>query len=839
MPTSTPLLERDEELAAIERVLASAVAGDGSLATIEGEAGAGKTALLDAAGRQGEKLAMRVLRARGGEYERDFPYGVVRQLFESLLGDETLREELLSGSAASAAPVFEPEVAPTEGADPFAVQHGLHRLVDALAGPAPLLMLVDDAQWADLASLRALAYVGRRLAALPAAMVLTVRTGEPGEHERLLDELRCEPGARTIEPRPLSASAAAELVLSEAGRRPSGEFAAACCDAAAGNPFLLVELLHGLDLERMDDAESDAERLAEVAAAGASRTILARLAQLGGGSKAVARAVAVLEPNAEARLVAALSGLPAERVTDECERLVVAHLLSDSHPVAFVHPLVREAVLGEVPAPRRAAEHARAARLLAEDGAAADTVAAQLLLAEAGGDERVVEELRAAATGALGRGAPEAAVSYLRRALREPPPKGGRLAVSRELGVALLRADEPEGIEVLRAVRSALHDPVARAEVATELSASLAVRRPGAESAALVEESLAEIPDHSTGIGLLLRGFLLMHLLTGLEQIPAGLLPDRDERPDGGTLAGRLILREMAFLHALGLGPIDRVLDLAEGEATDPDLYEADALAGLPAPYALGALTLADCGDRIAEPFTVAIEASKRRGTAPGVSAGHGMRAYCRLADGDLDGATEDVEAALRLIRPTGLRPQLAVCLAAALKTLIARGDPASAQELLDDVWHGRDPGPGLSGAVLLIARGELRHASGRHAEARHDFLAAAERIRWLPYANPEVLGWRTGLALAAAALGNDEEGRQLAREAVRLAREAGGARGVGVALRVLGAVSDGPEGIDLLREAAGTLAPTRARLQHAQALADLGAALRRAGLAAALAEDR
>jgi hypothetical protein len=143
---------------------------------------------------------MQVLRARGGEFERDFPYGVVRQLFDPLLVAPERREELLGGSGAAAAPVFDPAAAAPAGGDPFAIQHGLYGLVLALAEPSPLLILVDDAQWADLASLRALAYVGRRLGGLRVALAVTVRTGEPGDHEALLDELRHAPGALRIEP---------------------------------------------------------------------------------------------------------------------------------------------------------------------------------------------------------------------------------------------------------------------------------------------------------------------------------------------------------------------------------------------------------------------------------------------------------------------------------------------------------------------------------------------------------------------------------------------------------------------------------------------------------------
>lgn len=828
MPASTELLEREEELAGIEQVLGTAIEGAGGLLTIEGEAGAGKTTLLEATAEFGVRAEMLVLRARGGEYERDFPYGVVRQLFESVLRDDSGQEDLFTGNAASAAPIFEPQAAPAEGADPFHAQHGLYWLIADLAASTPLALLVDDAQWADLASLRTLLYVGRRLDELPVALALAVRTGEPGEHERLLDELRREPAARVIVPRPLSARAAATLAEEKAGCLPGDGIATACCDATAGNPFLLVELLRALDLEELAGGGDDVERLVGIAASDASRSILARLARLGEHATEVARAVAVLEPHAEARLIVALTGLRPEEVASVGERLVVANLLTDSRPLAFIHPLVRAAVVSDMPEPRRAADHARAARALSDDGASADAVAAQLLLAEAVADDWAVSELRAAASAALARGAPEGAVRYLRRALREPPARKERLEVSRELGIALLRADDPEGIEVLRAVRSALDDPVARAEIATVVSISLAMRRPGGEGVGLLEGSLAEIPDLRHGIGLDLRAQLLFQAIAGLEYLPEKAMPDPDEMPAADSLEGRGVLNEVAFINALGLGAMAHARELAERALADPAAIEASTLAGFPPHFALAVLALCDRGDAVAKPLDLTIDAAKRRGTLPGVASGHGTRGYCHLVDGELREAQADLNIAIRLIRPTGLRVQLANWLSGALRTLVSRGDPVAAQGLLDEVWRGREPGPGIPGALMLVGRGGLRHATGRHAEARHDFLAASERVKWLPYANPEVLGWRAGLALAEAALGNAEEARRLAEEATRLAREAGGQRGIGIALRIQGAVTEGAEGVELLQGAADVLGGTRARLQHAHALADLGAALRR-----------
>lgn len=826
MPATSELLERDDELAAIEQVLRGAIDGSGGLLTIEGEAGAGKTALLDTAARRGEEAGMGVLYARGGEFERDFPYGVVRQLFEPLLVAPERREELLRDNSAAAIPVFEPGSAPSEGADPLAAQLGLHHLVLALAESTPLLILVDDAQWADLASLRALAYIGRRLGGQRVALALTVRRGEPGEHEPLLDELRRQPDSSMIEPPSLSVVAVATLLAEQKGDVPSDGFAAACRDATAGNPFLLIELIRALDLGEVGGGGADADRLAEHAAGGASRAILARLARLGEPAVASARAVAVLEPNAVARRVATLSGLSLDSVADACERLVVAGLLSDTQPVGFVHPLVRAAVLSEIPKPRRAADHARAARLLSADDAVADAVAAHLLLAEPGGDEWVVAALRSAAAEALNRGAPAAAVSYLRRALREPPPKSDRLAVSRELGGALLRADEPEGIEVLRAVRSALDDPLERASIAAELSVSLAWRRSAGEGVALVEDSLEEVGSDPE-LGLLLRAHLLLQTLSGLERVPPGAMPKREAWPDGDSQAGRSVLRLLSFLYAFGLGRIEHVLELAARAGADLGLYAEDAGAGQPANFVFLAQALADRGDLTLEPIAVAIEAGERRGAVAAVAGGYGIRACCLYLDGDLEGAQADIETALRLT-PSGLLVPQSSWLSGAMKVAVARGEVSAAQELLDDLWRGRAPGSGIPGAFLLVARGELRAASGRHAEARHDFIAAGERVGWLPYANPEVIGWRTGLALAEDALGNAEEARRLATEAVRLAREAGGKRGIGLTLRVLGTVAQGEEGIGVLRDAAEILSRTRARLQHAEALVELGAALRR-----------
>ena len=135
-----------------------------------------------------------------------------------------------------------------------------------------------------------------------------------------------------------------------------------------------------------------------------------------------------------------------------------------------------------------------------------------------------------------------------------------------------------------------------------------------------------------------------------------------------------------------------------------------------------------------------------------------------------------------------------------------------------------------LHGAWLLAARGRLRLAELRPASALDDLLAAGELFVRLRSPSPTTAPWRSDAALARLALGAQAEARVLAAEEVALAEAFGAPRALGVALRAAGLAEDGKRGIELLRQAVGVLEGSAARLEHARAMADLGAALRRAG---------
>ena len=218
------LLERQGETARIESALARARSGNGSYVVVEGPAGIGKTALLGAARTAAAETGMRVLWARGTELERDFSFGVVRQLFEPALVEATEEERanLLQAEAGAAAGLLGlpgGDDAPSSRVDPsFAIPHGLYWLCANLAATTPLCIVVDDAHWADAPSLRFLAFLLTRLDELEVALVVATRPREEGTDTELLATVTSDPSADLIHLPPLTRAAVAQARRVQARR---------------------------------------------------------------------------------------------------------------------------------------------------------------------------------------------------------------------------------------------------------------------------------------------------------------------------------------------------------------------------------------------------------------------------------------------------------------------------------------------------------------------------------------------------------------------------------------------------------------------------------------------
>lgn len=385
------LLERDAALAQIDQHLFDAIAGRGSLLLLEGPAGIGKTRLLMATVQRAHELGISTLSARGSELEREFAYGIVRQLFEAPLIAESPpeRAELLAGAAGRAARLFGVAVPEDDAAEPlldpsFAILHGLYWLCANLGRRSPLLLCVDDAHWADPASLRFLSYLARRLAEFPVAVVAATRPAQSPEASPLLAALATEPSAGILVLAPLSEQAVAELVRLGLATDVEVAFARTCHEVTGGVPFLVQELVRTIADEGIVPTAAAASQVKALAPGTVSQSVVQRLNRLPSAARALARAAAVLG-EADLRLAAGLADVDSGGAATAADALAAAGILAQGRPLRFVHPIVRAAVEADLPAGERAALHAAAAMRLADAGASALRIATHLLAADPAG----------------------------------------------------------------------------------------------------------------------------------------------------------------------------------------------------------------------------------------------------------------------------------------------------------------------------------------------------------------------------------------------------------------------------------------------------------------------
>jgi hypothetical protein len=441
----SPPLEREKELGALADLRARARDGQGGLVLVQALAGLGKSSLLAACMSGARAEGMAVLAARGSELEQGFAFGVCRRLFEARLAAAASQErsELLDGAAAGCAPAIARlglASGPAVEEQLFPILHGLFWLTSNLADREPLLLALDDAHWADRPSLRFLLYLAERVEDLAVALVVCVREGEPTGVGDLLDRLRADPSVTMARPAPLTHRGVDALVH----RRLPGavpELCEAIARSTAGNPLFVTELVGELARE---DIEPDARAAAGIegrAPQAVLPALLARVARL--GAVALARSAALLGDDATLAQAAELARLERDPAVRAADALAGAGILAGGEPLAFTHPLIRHALHADHPAAARAEAHRLAARLLADHGEPVERAASHLLQADRTGDVWAVGCLREAADGATGRGAPDAAVAYLQRALDEPPAPEQRGALLVSLG----RAEYAAGLE--------------------------------------------------------------------------------------------------------------------------------------------------------------------------------------------------------------------------------------------------------------------------------------------------------------------------------------------------------------------------------------------------------
>jgi DNA-binding CsgD family transcriptional regulator len=820
----------------VDELLGAGRAATGRLLLVEGHAGIGKTALLDAAVGRARGGGMTVMRARASELESDFAFGIALQLFEPLLAgaDDETRDRLLAGSAALAGPLLE---RPTSwGGDEaedrsYPVMHGLFWLLTNLAETNPVLIAIDDAHWADRASLRLVLYLLQRLDELAVSIFVARRLGEPGAPNDLLGQIAAHVSSRRVRPTALSREGGRAMVVAALPDADEA-FADACWRMTEGNVFLLGELIGCIRVESWQPTAENASRIGTLAPDAVLRAVAVRLMRLSDDAAGVARAVAVLGDDALPRRVAALTGREPDRVAAAADALAASDILRpvDSGVLRFAHPLLASAVYADVGTGERAALHRRAAEILRDEGIGPERVAAHLLPSSGTGEAWVVEVLDAAAGRALAIGAPESAASYLRRALEEPPAAAARSGLLRQLGISEGATGLPSAIDRLEDALVAARGEPDRARTLLALGRALAVAGRHSEALRAFDEAaasaeadadvVAQARAEGGALGVLDPARREALLAAAYEPVVA----------DPVTSAERALLATHCLHETMRGAPRGEVVALAcRALAGDAEL--SDHGAGVAVLFtisvALGSADELAFNDRV---LTAAMTQSRAQGSMMAFSTASLCRATSRWSQGRLAEALADAEHAVGAER-YGWRLSLPGAHGVVVGLLVDRGELEAAA-----AHAARHDLPVDGGWATLAtwheALGRLALAERREADALAHFGRWRDCVAGI--ANPACFAaWRSASASALMSVGRSGEALVLAAEELELARAYGAPRAISVALRALAhaeAHGDLDQPLAHLEEAVAVVAPSEARLEHCRAQLDLGTTLRRAG---------
>ena len=839
----TQLLERSEELARIESALAEARTGRGTFVLIEGPPGIGKTALLAAARTAAADGGMRVLRSRGAELERDFAFGVVRQLFEPPLAaaSELERADLLQAAAGVAAGLLGlPGAPPAEGPPPsgvdpsFAVLHGLYWLCANLTAAGPLCVVVDDAHWADAASLRYLAFLLTRLQELDAALVVATRPLEAGTDAELLATVTTDPSADVIHLPPLTGAAVAQLVESSLAGVPDPVFVDACLRATRGTPFLMRVLLEALSEGGTAPTAEAALEVERIGARTVGHSIRLRLRRMPEHAWRLARALAVLEQG-DLLQAARLAELDEAEAFDAAELLAAAGILEPGRPLTFVHPIVRTGIYSDLTTTERAESHRRAARVLAEQPGTNERVAKHLLATEPAGDSWVVERLLEAARAAERNGAPDSAAAFLRRLLAEPPPPRDHYGLLLDLGVAEASAGLADWPEHLQRAMDTAPDAPSIAEAATVLAYALIRAQRFPEAVEVLDRVALSFEPHDAELALRLEAAAVFPALNDPTTAPSTKLRLEALRKRAASHPAPPpdLLAALAYCYVLTNVHVEVGADLATrallaGSSTSTVSGNRPRFS-FSAWFSMATFSLfwAERYPQVRELLDASIAQARANGDSSRLASGLANRGWLALRRGDLIAADADTRtafAATALPAPPFSRVLNGGVL---IEALVDQGELDAAEQVLGTLASEAENGS-LVAALLRFARGRLRVEQRRVAEGLADFLAVGALLTRAMITCPSFLPWRSQAGLAHLALGQPESAERVTGEELELAEAFGAPRALGVAKRAAGVVAGGDRGALLLREAIDAFERDDARLERARALADLGALLRR-----------
>src|SRR5262252_3354225 len=784
---------RRTELAALDRLLAEARAGQSRVLVLRGEAGVGKTALLDYL--QEQASGFRVARAVGVESEMELAFAGLHQLCTSMLGN-------LAGLPGPQRGALSTAFGLSTGEAPDRLLVGLAALglLSAVADELPLACLVDDAQWLDQASAQALAFVARRLLAEPVALVFAVR--EPSEEQQWR-------GLPPLTVGGLSRGDARALLDSVTPGRLDERVRDRIVAETRGNPLALLELPRRLSAaELAGGIERSFLRQLQSLPVNTQRLLLAAAAEPIGDVTLLWRAAQWLGVGADA-------AAPAE----------AAGLIELGARVRFRHPLLRAAVYRAAALPDRREVH-RALAEATDPDADPDRRAWHRALAATGPDEAVASELERSAARAQGRGGVAAAAAFLQRSAELTPDPAQRGARALAAARAKFAAAAPDAAyELLAMAELGRLDELQRAELARLRAQMTFAERRGSDApqllldaakklgpldSGLARETYLEALGAAISVGRLGRGLTVRQAAEAARTAaPSAPKPPRplDLLLDGAAT-------RMTEGYVAGVPPLRRALDALGRHG---GRSEAGIMGWLP----LAAIAPELWDDATWHELTArAVELAREAGALAVLPVALTYRAAVDVHTGEFGAAAGLIEEANAITAATGSASlgYISMVLAA------WRGQETQAPELIRALVReatARDGGRVLG--LAWYATAVLHNGLGGYEAALDGARRACE------YEDLGFFGWSLAeLVEAGARSGASDEAAAALRQLSERTRAAGSEWALGIQARSRALLSDGPAADTLYREAIDRLGRSRIAVHLARAHLVYGEWLRR-----------
>ena len=438
---SGQLIGRERELERLRRFLGATASGSTATVLIQGEAGIGKTRLLEGLIASAAAGGTTIFQAQGHPLERTRPFGVLIDALGLRRASPDPRRAAL-GRLLTGEVSFEAAQLAVNQLQFRAIEEIID-MIEVASDRGSVLVALDDLHWADSSTLLALRWMVRELTEVPLMLVATLRpTPRAPELAVLVDDYLAG-GAELIELEPLDVTEVARLVRAELGM-PAGAALAAAVGRAAGNPLWVVETVRTMASRGLVDLTGPTAEVVSVELPDSLRhLVMRRLGYLPEATARTLRSASLLGDSFSLADLATITGRRAVELLEDLKEAIDAGLLAERAGVfEFRHQLVRDAIYEDVPKAARVALHREAAAALEAAGAPLTQVASHLMLGAVAGDVRAAASLRRAA-GDAGPRSPAIAAELMRRAVSLlPDDDPERDAMQTELAEALLGAGQ-------------------------------------------------------------------------------------------------------------------------------------------------------------------------------------------------------------------------------------------------------------------------------------------------------------------------------------------------------------------------------------------------------------